>query len=178
MNGRGHGSRSAVSATVSRLRSAAPLHCAVTTIHNDVCNSARFLIRGERVVIVLGEFCDDVPGVQETWNEAKHAETDVDEGVGRADASFHPYCVALAMSTVQNGFQMDAEQSRATPGGGLERCFGRGGGGKFESYRQEEGRGWRSGRGKCQGNTSLSDLSEVRVCDIGMKGKERRLLSI
>lgn len=28
--------------------------------------------------------------MQETWNEAKAAEEDVDEGVGGADTTFHP----------------------------------------------------------------------------------------
>lgn len=30
------------------------------------------------------------PGVQETWEIAQHAETDVDQGVGGADAALDP----------------------------------------------------------------------------------------
>ncbi len=41
-------------------------------------------------MIWLGELGDDVPGVEEAGDEAEHAETDVDEGVGAADAGLDP----------------------------------------------------------------------------------------
>ena len=34
---------------------------------------------------------DDVPGVQEAWDEAEAAEQEVDDRVGGADADFHPH---------------------------------------------------------------------------------------
>ena len=50
------------------------------------------VLRDTLVVVVVGELCDDVPCVQETWDEAKNAEKNVDEGIGRADAALDPDC--------------------------------------------------------------------------------------
>jgi hypothetical protein len=48
-------------------------------------------VLGEGVVgLELGVLGDDVPGVQEAGEEAEHAEEDVDEGVGGAEAGFNP----------------------------------------------------------------------------------------
>lgn len=40
----------------------------------------------------LGVFGDDVPSVEEAGDEAEAAESNVDEGVGGADAGFDPDC--------------------------------------------------------------------------------------
>jgi hypothetical protein len=52
------------------------------------------LVVGDGVVFVgrLGELGDDVPGVEEAWDEAEDAEEDVDEGVCAADAALDPDC--------------------------------------------------------------------------------------
>lgn len=52
-------------------------------LHVNVGDAASFSILWENVV--LGEIwvlCDDVPGVEESWDEAEHAEKNVDERVG------------------------------------------------------------------------------------------------
>jgi len=56
----------------------------------DVCDAAAFL--GQRFVLVrrLGELGDDVPGVEETGDEAQTAEEDVDDGVSAANAALYP----------------------------------------------------------------------------------------
>lgn len=43
------------------------------------------------IVVRLGVFEDDVPGVEETGDVAQTAEGEVDDGVGGADAYFDPY---------------------------------------------------------------------------------------
>lgn len=42
------------------------------------------------IVVPLRVAGDDVPGVQEAREVAQHAEQDIDQGVGRADAGFDP----------------------------------------------------------------------------------------
>lgn len=58
----------------------------------DVCDSAAFAVVGDGLVLVggLGVLCDDVPGVEEAWEEAEEAEADVDEGVGATEAALDP----------------------------------------------------------------------------------------
>lgn len=45
---------------------------------------------GDGLVVVLWVLCDDVPGVQQAGDVAEHAEEDVDQRVGRAEAGFDP----------------------------------------------------------------------------------------
>lgn len=61
-------------------------------LHVDVGDAAASLgILGEGVVgLELGVLGDDVPGVEETGEEAEHAEEDVDEGVGGAETGLDP----------------------------------------------------------------------------------------
>lgn len=40
--------------------------------------------------VLVGEFGNNVPGVQEAGEEPEHAEENVDEGVGGAEAAFYP----------------------------------------------------------------------------------------
>lgn len=65
---------------------------AVRRLHVDVCDAAALAIVGDDLILVggLGELGDDVPGVQQAGDEAEHAEEDVDERVGAADAAFDP----------------------------------------------------------------------------------------
>lgn len=42
------------------------------------------------VVVTFGVDGDDVPSVKEAGEVAEHAEKDIDEGVGGADAGFDP----------------------------------------------------------------------------------------
>lgn len=60
----------------------------------DVGDAACFAVLRNGLVLVgrLGVLGDDVPGVQETRDEAQNGEEDVDEGVGAADAAFDPDC--------------------------------------------------------------------------------------
>lgn len=44
------------------------------------------------VRVCVWVFQDDVPGVDEAWEDAQTAEGDVDDAVGAADAAFYPYC--------------------------------------------------------------------------------------
>jgi len=58
----------------------------------DVCDSASLAIARDSLILVrgLGELGDDVPGVEKTGDKAKHAEENVDKGVGAADATLDP----------------------------------------------------------------------------------------
>lgn len=49
-------------------------------------------VAGQRLVVVVrfGILGDDVPCVQQAGEEAEHAEGDVDDGVGAAEAAFDP----------------------------------------------------------------------------------------
>lgn len=66
--------------------------CGAISLHVDVGDAAAGLgVLGEGVVgLELGVLGDDVPGVEEAGEEAEHAEEDVDEGVGRAEAGLDP----------------------------------------------------------------------------------------
>ena len=57
---------------------------------------------------------DDVPGVQQPRDVAEHAEEDVDEGVGGADAGFDPdwFCVLTCY-----GVEEDGEEGKEAVGG-------------------------------------------------------------
>jgi hypothetical protein len=54
-----------------------------------VCHTAAIGFLVDLLVCRVGVFSDDVPGVDETGEEA---ESDVDEGVGRAETALNPYC--------------------------------------------------------------------------------------
>lgn len=57
-----------------------------------VCHAAAIGFLVDLLVCWVGIFGDDVPGVDETGEEAQAAESDVDEGVGRAETALDPYC--------------------------------------------------------------------------------------
>lgn len=67
-----------------------------------VCHTPalRFLV--DLLVRRVGVFGDDVPGVDETGEEAQTAEGDVDERVGRAEAALDPYCKLLAIHSFKS----------------------------------------------------------------------------
>jgi len=50
------------------------------------------------VVVGVGVFKDDVPGVDQAGEETKTAEGEVDEGIGTTDAAFDPYYGFLLVS--------------------------------------------------------------------------------
>lgn len=66
--------------------------CGAIGLNIDVGDAAAGLsVLGEDVVgLQLGVLGDDVPGVEEAWDETEHAEEDVDEGVGGAEAGLDP----------------------------------------------------------------------------------------
>jgi hypothetical protein len=49
-----------------------------------------FLVVKMFVLVIVGVFEHDVPGVEKTREDTEHAKTDVDEGVCAADAAFNP----------------------------------------------------------------------------------------
>lgn len=51
----------------------------------------------QAVVVRLRVFRDDVPGVHQAGDETQAAEREVDEGVGAAETSFHPYCRGVSV---------------------------------------------------------------------------------
>lgn len=60
---------------------------------------------GPVLVFVFGlrVFRDNVPGVEEAWDETEGAEGDVDEGVGGADSDFDPDCETLVLGRLKRG---------------------------------------------------------------------------
>ena len=63
----------------------------VRSVHDNIGDTL-FLVDGLVVVVLLGVAGYDVPGVDETWYVTEHAEEDVDDGVGGAEAAFDPDC--------------------------------------------------------------------------------------
>lgn len=62
-----------------------------TLLDVDVRHATSFCIAWNGFVHgLLWELGDNVPSVEQAGNETKHAEEDVDEGVGRAKAGFDP----------------------------------------------------------------------------------------
>jgi hypothetical protein len=61
-----------------------------TALHIDACYSCVLGVLWQLFVVGNWEFRDDVPGVQEAGDVAEHAEEDVDDGVGGADATLDP----------------------------------------------------------------------------------------
>jgi len=79
-----HGLDGAVALGLGLLRGAGRLHV-------DVGDAGRLgVLRQDAVDLRVGVFGDDVPAVEEARQEAEHAEEDVDEGVGGAEAGFYP----------------------------------------------------------------------------------------
>lgn len=60
----------------------------------DVGDATRLVVLGHLLVVVVrvGEFRDDVPGVEKAWEPAEAREEDVDEGVDGADTALDPDC--------------------------------------------------------------------------------------
>jgi len=69
----------------------------VTLLDIVVCHTAALGFLVDLLVRRVGVFGNDVPGVNETGEEAQAAESDVDERVGRAEAALDPYCELLAI---------------------------------------------------------------------------------
>lgn len=44
-----------------------------------------------RVLIIIGNLCDDVPRVEKSRNVSQHAEENIDDAIGRADTALDPY---------------------------------------------------------------------------------------
>lgn len=59
-------------------------------MNNYVRNAVGFSILGNGVIVVLWEFGYDVPGVKKAREDTEETETDIDEGVGGAYATFNP----------------------------------------------------------------------------------------
>jgi hypothetical protein len=76
---------------------------------------AAFAVWHALVLVVVGNFCDNIPRMKETWDLSsrlgehdfkqrdninyqdgtyisQHAEKDVNDTIGRADTAFDPYC--------------------------------------------------------------------------------------
>lgn len=68
----------------------------VWALHVNICRSplSPLAILWHRFILGVGvvwKFCDDVPGVEQTWEESQAAEENVYHRVGRADAALYPY---------------------------------------------------------------------------------------
>jgi hypothetical protein len=61
-----------------------------------VCHTTALGLLFDLLVCRIGVTGDDVPGVDETREEAEAAKSDVDERVGRAETPLDPYCKLLA----------------------------------------------------------------------------------
>ena len=67
-------------------------------LHVDVGYAAAFWILTERFVFRdVGVFGDDVPGVEETGEEAQTAEGEINEGVDGAETRLDPDCGKVSM---------------------------------------------------------------------------------
>lgn len=66
----------------------------IVAVDDDVAHVTALVVlrQGLVVKVGLGVLRDDVPGVEETGDEAEDAEEDVDDGVAAADASLYPDC--------------------------------------------------------------------------------------
>jgi hypothetical protein len=67
----------------------------VTLLNIVVCHTTTLGFLFDLLVCRIGVTGDDVPGVDETREEAQAAESDVDERVGRAETALDPYCKLL-----------------------------------------------------------------------------------
>jgi hypothetical protein len=71
-----------------------------------VCDAATFGFLFDLLVCRVGILGDDVPGVDETGEEAQAAESDVDERVGRAETTLDPYCKLLVTDISRVGVSL------------------------------------------------------------------------
>jgi len=62
----------------------------VGTLDNHICDPVGFGVLWDRIVVGVWELCDNVPSMEEARKETEHAEEDVYEGIGGADAAFNP----------------------------------------------------------------------------------------
>jgi hypothetical protein len=67
----------------------------MTLLNIVVCHTTTLGFLFDLLVCRIGVAGDDVPGVDETREEAQAAESDVDERVGRAETALDPYCNLL-----------------------------------------------------------------------------------
>jgi hypothetical protein len=67
----------------------------MTLLNIVVCHTTTLGFLFDLLVCRIGVTGDDVPGVDETREEAQAAESDVDERVGRAETALDPYCNLL-----------------------------------------------------------------------------------
>ena len=112
-----------------------------------VCHAAALGFLVELLVRRVGVFGDDVPGVDETREEAQTAESDVDERVGRAEAAFDPYYELLATGT----FEVHVLLVGPCCTDGCATCVE-----KEEAvvtHQRGAGRGWPGSPGKCRCRT-------------------------
>ncbi len=78
MNRRGHRRCSSISLIcISRIRWHA-VGAAIRGLYDHVCDTPGLCVLGQVVIVIFGEFGDDVPGVQQTGNVAEHAEAEID----------------------------------------------------------------------------------------------------
>ncbi len=52
---------------------------------------ALWITLSDGLVVVVRVLRDDVPGVEDAWEHAEHAQSDVDDRVGGADPDLDPY---------------------------------------------------------------------------------------
>jgi len=103
MNGRGHRSRRSIGTLLTRSRILCRNSCLSAVGRSDdyIGDSALLGILGKRVVVIFGEFGDDVPCVEESRDETQHAKADVDERVGGAYAALDPDCEEVSVCSVR-----------------------------------------------------------------------------
>jgi hypothetical protein len=99
-----------------------------------VCHTAALGFLSELVVRRVRVARDDVPGVNQTRQETQAAKGDVDERVGRADATLDPYCKAISAT---ESFKSCALLGPCCSGGCAGLC-GEGGGLSLTSDGREE----------------------------------------
>jgi hypothetical protein len=71
-----------------------------------ICDTATFRFLFDLLVCRVGVLGDDVPGVDETGEEAQAAESDVDERIGRAETTLDPYCKLLVTDIFRVGVSL------------------------------------------------------------------------
>lgn len=69
------------------------MRSSVWSLYDYICYTSILCVGYVLVVVILiGILGDYVPGVEETREKSEHAEENVDERVGGAEAAFYPDC--------------------------------------------------------------------------------------
>jgi hypothetical protein len=122
-----------------------------------VCHTTTLGFLFDLLVCRIGVTGDDVPGVDETREEAQAAESDVDERVGRAETALDPYCKLLVTDLSRVAWSMLRGWVAA------QLVWRRGV--AVGTHQREEGKGWPRSPGRYRCRTCCSFWSLYGVID-------------